>query len=425
MQMQGKAQRVSIYIGEDNHYQGQSLYMALLEFLRRENASGATVTRGLAGFGAHSRIHTAAIITLSTDLPIKIEWIDVPEVVDRLLPQVRRMVDDGLITVEEVEVVQYAPGRAPDPLAQPVHDFMRSDVLTARPETPITDIVSLLLKRGYHSLPVVEADGHLVGLVTDGDLLRRAGLQARLDLQPELSITQFHQQLETLLSRNERALDIMTHPVVTVRHTDSLRQAVERMAEPGLKRLPVVDEQGRLVGLISRIDVLRAVEYHQAGKEKEEELHHGTTVAELMYTDVPTVDSRAHLEEIVRALESSQRRRAIVVDGERHVLGIISDGDLLRRSRQGHHPALIRRLRRLITGEKGTGSPLPAASETAATLMTAPVITITVNTLLSEALHLMVQHGIKRLPVVDDDGHLVGLLGRASVLRGILATGEA
>ena len=61
MQLQGTAQRVTVYIGEANRWQGQSLYMTLLEFLKREGTSGATVTRGLAGFGAHSRIHTATI----------------------------------------------------------------------------------------------------------------------------------------------------------------------------------------------------------------------------------------------------------------------------------------------------------------------------------------------------------------------------
>src|SRR5262245_41996979 len=105
MQIQGKAYRVAIYIGEDNHYQGKSLYMALLELLLKEGASGATVLRGLAGYGAHSRIHTTTIVNLSADLPIVVEWIDLPERVERLLPTIREMVNDGLITLEEVQVV--------------------------------------------------------------------------------------------------------------------------------------------------------------------------------------------------------------------------------------------------------------------------------------------------------------------------------
>ena len=73
MQLHGKASRVTIYIGEDNRHQGKPLYTALLELLRKEGAAGATVTRGLAGFGAHSRIRTANLVTLSADLPLRVE----------------------------------------------------------------------------------------------------------------------------------------------------------------------------------------------------------------------------------------------------------------------------------------------------------------------------------------------------------------
>jgi CBS domain-containing protein len=420
MQMQGKAYRVSIYIGENDHYQGQPLYMALLEYLKREGAAGGTVTRGLAGFGAHSRIHTANILDLSTDLPIKVEWVDGPEVVDRLLAQVRKMVNDGMITLEEVQVVQYAPGRQPDALAQPVHNIMRTTVVSIQPDTPVEQVVTLLLQRGYRSLPVVEND-QLIGIITDGDLLRRAHLTTRIDLKTELSASQIQYQFAELQTQTKHADDVMTQPVITVTASDPVRLAAARMAEHHLKRLPVVDEAGRLVGLISRVDVLRAVEYHQNGLTTEEEApRSGTTVIDLMYTDVPTVHPEARLEEIIRVLEASQRRRAVVVDDQRHVLGIITDGDLLRRSQQAAHPGLLSRLRNLITGQQAAEVSLPEADETGAELMTAPAITIGADTTLIAALRLMLQHGIKRLPVVDQHGQLVGLLGRGSLLNGLL-----
>jgi CBS domain-containing protein len=175
------------------------------------------------------------------------------------------------------------------------------------------------------------------------------------------------------------------------------------------------------VGLVSRVDVLRALEYHQRGQESDQEPpQSGTTVAELMYADVPTVGAEAKLEEIIRALEANHRRRVVVVDAERHVLGLITDGDLLRRSRQASHPGLLRRLRNLIAGQPEETGVLPDAGETAAQLMTTPVITIRTGTRLSEALRLMIEHQIKRLPVVDAEGRLVGLLGRASLLHGFL-----
>ena len=185
MQIQGEAQRVTIYIGESDRYRGANLYTAILELLRREGAAGATVTRALAGFGAHSRIHTANIETLSTDLPIRIEWVDIPERVERLLPQVRRLVNDGLITQETVQVVQYAVGRSQEPLDQPVGNIMRTEVVRVTAATPVAELTKLLLQRGVRALPVVDEAGRLTGIITDGDLLRRANLSARLGLQPD------------------------------------------------------------------------------------------------------------------------------------------------------------------------------------------------------------------------------------------------
>ncbi|MCL4263474.1 MAG: DUF190 domain-containing protein [Anaerolineae bacterium] len=428
MQLQGKALRVIIYIGESDHYQGKALHMALLHFLKQEGASGATVVRGLAGFGAHSRIHTASIVDLSTDLPIRLEWVDEPALVERLLPQIRQMVDDGLITVDEVNVVQYAPGRRPDPLAQPVQDVMRREVVTVSPDTPAVEVVTLLLQKGYRSLPVVGADGRILGIITDGDLLRRAGLQARLDLQPELSDADWQQQLADLRAQGGTAVDLMTAPVHTIAAADPLRQAVAQMTANHLKRLPVVDGHGRLAGWISRVDILRAIEYHQPVAEVEpEQPPTGATIAELMYQDVPTVSPQATLEEIVLALEQTSRRRAVVVDADHKVLGIITDGDLLRRAPEAARPGLRQRLRGLLGGPSTPSSPfvLPEATATAVDLMSAPAITILVTAVPTAALRLMVQQGIKRLPVVDGEGRLVGLLGRGSLLRGLLALADA
>lgn len=419
MQLQGKAYRVCIYIGEGDRHRGQPLYMALVEFLRKEGASGATVLRGLAGFGAHSRIHTATVLALSADLPIVVEWIDAVEQVERLLPQIRRMVNDGLITLEEIQVVQYAGGRRSDPLEQPVGDLMRN-ATTVDAETPLEQVFNLLLDRGYRSLPVVDEERRLVGIITAGDLLERAGLQARLGLQGALTGEQLRAQLLALQRSGLCARDIMTHPVITVEASDKVRTAVARMREFGLKRLPVVNEERRVVGMLSRIDVLRAIEYHGSGQEGETFAPlRGHSVTELMVRDTPVVAPDARLEQIIEALEASQRRRAIVVDDKRRVLGIITDGDLLRRSRHRRHPGLLARLRNLLGAEE-TPPPLPDADETAADLMTTPAITIRAETPLTEALALMVEHKVKRLPVVDEEGRLLGLLGRASLLHALL-----
>jgi CBS domain-containing protein len=424
MQLQGKAMRVTIYIGESDHYQGKSLYMVILRFLKQEGASGATVLRGLAGFGAHSRIHTATLVDLSADLPIRVEWIDQPELVQRLLPHLRQMVNDGLITVEEVDVVQYAPGRRPDPLAQPVQDVMRTAVVSVLLHTSAAEIVTLLLQKGFRSLPVVDENGRLQGIITDGDLLRRTQLAARLDLQATLPAAEWQQQLAVLRDEGQTAASLMSQPVITIAARAPLRQAVQQMVDHNLKRLPVVAEDGRLVGWISRVDILRQMEYQQPVVEAEQESPApGQTIRDLMYADVPTVSPQATLEQVLQALEKNRRRRAVVVNEKREVLGIITDGDLLRRSRQKSHPGLLARLRRLVTGQPAAAQAwhgTELGTETAVDLMTTPVITIAADATPAAALQRMVQHKVKRLPVVEENGRLVGLLGRASLLRGLV-----
>ncbi|MCA9971099.1 MAG: CBS domain-containing protein, partial [Anaerolineales bacterium] len=249
-------------------------------------------------------------------------------------------------------------------------------------------------------------------------------LRARLDLQASLPAEAWRQQLADLRTGGDTAATLMSSPAITIPAAAPLRQAVRAMTNHNLKRLPVVDENGRLAGWISRVDVLRTLEYHQPVVAPEAEPPPGgTTIAGLMYRDVPTVPPQATLEQILRALEQNRRRRAVVVDAERRVLGIISDGDLLRRSRPAAHPGLLARLRRLVGGAAESAPPLLDAAETAVDLMTAPAITIGVAEPPAAALRLMLRHGVKRLPVVDEDGRLLGLLGRASLLRGLLQAG--
>ena len=105
----GPSFRLRVYFGERDKYHGKALWSSLLDRLRRDGASGATVTRGIGGFGAHSVIHAASIVDLSTDLPLILEWIDSEQRVQEVLPAIEEMLDGGLITIEPVTVVRYQP----------------------------------------------------------------------------------------------------------------------------------------------------------------------------------------------------------------------------------------------------------------------------------------------------------------------------
>jgi PII-like signaling protein len=103
----GRGVRVRAYFGERDHHQGKPLWSALLELLRHEGAAGATVTRGMAGYGANSVIHAASIVDLSADLPLVLEWVDTEELVQRLLPTIEAMLQGGLITTDPVTIIRY------------------------------------------------------------------------------------------------------------------------------------------------------------------------------------------------------------------------------------------------------------------------------------------------------------------------------
>lgn len=97
-----------MYVGEDVHQRGEPLYLAVLNYLFRHNVSGATVTKGVAGFGADHHLHTTRILELSENLPVKIEFIEAIETLDTLLPPLREIVREGLIVVSDVEVLHHA-----------------------------------------------------------------------------------------------------------------------------------------------------------------------------------------------------------------------------------------------------------------------------------------------------------------------------
>jgi PII-like signaling protein len=105
-ELNGQQVLVRIYIGESNKYEGKPLYQTIVEMLRREKISGATALRGITGFGARSRLHTANILRLSQDLPVIIEVVDTAENINRILHQIELMIGDGLITMEKVQVIR-------------------------------------------------------------------------------------------------------------------------------------------------------------------------------------------------------------------------------------------------------------------------------------------------------------------------------
>lgn len=118
MKLHGEQMLLRVFVGESDLHHGKSLYEQIVLKARELNLRGATVTRGVMGFGANSRLHTAKILRLSEDMPMVVEIIDSEENLVRLLPFLDEVVQEGLVTMETVKVIMYRHA----PLRQPMEE---------------------------------------------------------------------------------------------------------------------------------------------------------------------------------------------------------------------------------------------------------------------------------------------------------------
>jgi len=110
-QFTGERTLMRIHIGESDKWRGKPLHQAIVELLRKERFSGATVLRGVGGFGSSSVYHTDKILRLSQDLPMVVEIVEATERIEEILPRLDEMVEGGLITLEKVRVILYRPAK--------------------------------------------------------------------------------------------------------------------------------------------------------------------------------------------------------------------------------------------------------------------------------------------------------------------------
>jgi CBS-domain-containing membrane protein/PII-like signaling protein len=423
MKLGGTAQQVWVFIGESDRWHGKPLYLAILEVLRSGGCAGGTVLRGLAGFGANSLIHTAALVELSTDLPVVVTFVDRAERVARVLPEIAEMVQEGLITVSTAEVVKYthrAPGAFPPALT--VADVMTRDVVTAAPEGPIGELVQRMVESGVRAVPVVDAGRRLVGVVTDGDLLARGAVHLPIDVQRDLAGELPPAELARLEAQPHRAADVMTAAPVTARPEMSLAKAAALLADHGLTRIPVLDPNDRLVGIVSRSDLLRTVAetLRQPAASPRPPVSARGRAGEAMRQDVVTVQRETPLAETLDRLLGVVERRVVVVDEAGRPLGIITDGDVLGRAARRVHAGAFRSLAAWFAGgTRPDGVEVAARDRSAADVMSGPVVTVREDAPIGDVLHLMMTRRLKLVPVVDAAGTLRGAISRADLLAAL------
>jgi CBS-domain-containing membrane protein len=209
-----------------------------------------------------------------------------------------------------------------------------------------------------------------------------------------------------------------------------LGRAARLMVEKHLKRLPVVDANGKLAGILGRLDILNTIaavhlpEWHPDARAFGAQ----SAVGEVMTRDVPSVQESATLEEVFELLVSSTHKRVVVVDDKRHVVGIIADSDLISRVSRESWPGVMELLVSKVPIERISGAARKhiqrLRARFARELMTRDVITVRDKMPVASALALSAERRVKRLPVVSAAGELVGIVGRTEMMRALLTRSE-
>jgi CBS-domain-containing membrane protein len=421
------AKRVTIVLRSMK--EDRSNYIHLLEELRKLGAAEATAFQGVASFVGQHPIHTSHVVDIVPDLPVIIVWIDREDAVERILPQVLPLIKDGIVTVDDTNVVLHTSTEISDLAAgERVSDVMTRNVTSVRTGASLAEVVRDLLRRTFRSVPVVDDDNRVVGIMTNGDIVRRGNLAVRLDLLQSMPAGEQESILAALTASNLTSADVTTPDVVTVAQDAHVRDAAKLMMQHHLKRLPVVDAEGRLAGIVSRVDLLRTVA--RASMQPPGEPPHFThesaasPIRQVMSKDVPVVGPDDPVSHLINVVVSTRLNRAVVIDTDRRPLGVVSDAELIERVTPEARPTFVATLMRhlpVIHGsEEAQETARHARGRTAKDFMRQDFVVVDESTPIGGALKKMLDEGRKIVLVTDKDGGLVGMVDRRDLLGSLV-----
>jgi CBS-domain-containing membrane protein len=399
---------IRVYASEKARYEGKDLSIAVLSYVKSLRiAARCVVLRGVGGCYESGETTTTRIVELSYDLPLIIEIILPRADAQAVLERLDAMVADGIVAVVPATVVSHRTAASLVPKNLRVRDVMTRDPVCAHEDFPVRSAAELLLDGGFKALPVVDLEKRCVGIITQGDLMARAGMPARLGL---MSLLPERERERWLASCEElRCEKAMTPSPTTVREDSRLAEAIKLMNKRALKRLPVLDDRGAVSGMLSRIDILRAIAMTKGSAAPAEAPTYGRGarfVEELVGRDEFSLRDSLGLKAAVDELIASGRQRAAVVDAGGRLVGIVTDR------------ILVRALGGQIGGRLsfGLGRRARRAARPISGIMERGLKVATERMSVYEALGLMTEYGLKRLPVVDSKGAFRGMIGRDSIM---------
>lgn len=416
-------QAITVFTTEQAKYKGKPLSAALVERISNLHiAARCIVCRGIAGCYENGDIATHGIEVLSFNMPLKIEIIFPSAELQCLLPIIDEIVTDGIAMIQEMDSLVHRVNARLLPTNLRVMDIMTSNPRTVSLTATAADVIRILLAGTFNGLPVVDERNQPVGIVTQGDLIQRAGMPIRLGILRDLGKDNADIVMQQLESK--RVSEIMTQPVATVHEDMPVRQAVELMLQKGLKRMPVISKEGLLSGMLARIDIFKTVTQNSPDwadiSRHGIEVKHARLAADIMCQDVHKVQVSTSIEEVMRMIDDSAIQRVAVVDASNRLLGMISDRDLLKFF-SGHHVGIWDRIASRLTftamGQRHKSVIEDACKRTAGEFMRTDIVSVREETSLDEVVSLMTSKQLKRLPVTGPHGELLGVISRDAVLR--------
>lgn len=293
-----------------------------------------------------------------------------------------------------------------------VRSVMTTPAVYVREESSLREGIVRALREGVRALPVLNANGHVVGIITDNDL-ERGGIQANLRQLQQMDVQERAPWLEQAAHLPVRK--VMSYPVITVPYQASIATALTLLRQHNLKRLPVVDQTGHLEGLLTRSDLLRELLFEEAKTGKQSTFFDwAARVDEVEREPVITVVASTPLRELLARMQQGLQMRAVVVNSAGQAIGMISESDLLTRIERSQRADVIVALRSQNNLES------LSLAQTVGDLMTTPVITVRAESRAFDAVRLLIDNRIKRLPVINQQGEVIGLVNRRALLYGLL-----
>ncbi|MBF0302950.1 MAG: DUF190 domain-containing protein, partial [Desulfamplus sp.] len=398
-------------------------------------AARCMVIRCIEGCYENGEMATQSVMVASFNMPIIIKIVLPSAQADVILPTLEQMIDEGIITAQEINIRCHKTHKQLIPRHLKVKDMMTPNPKVALLSTPISDVVQLLLSSTFTGVPVVDECYRPVGVISQGDLIYRGGMPVRLGLLAESGNDNLKAVLESLSIK--KAKEIMS-PAVSIKEDELLTEAVNLMLKRELKRLPVTDEKGKLTGILSRMDIFRTITEQtpdwNAFRKQNIPVGNIKYVSDIMRRDTHTVLPDTKVDEVLRIIDSDDIQRVAVVDKNGVFIGLISDMNLLRAfsdQKEGVWGYFLRKLpfrrnrlpigqnRFFLEQEDNKDNVLSGNlhSKTAAQVMKSDSITILESSTVDEAIRLMTERMIKRLPVIDSEGKFKGMISRESLLR--------